>query len=197
MRRTLLPSVVVGALLLGACGGAGRPELSDQTLPPRACSADGLVVGPLDSDGIPSAVARTRQQLIDAAVACDYRALGRLARRHGVDLRFEGEVVPVAQWEEREHDGMPILRPLAGLLGLAWSRGEGAGGGQGDSAFTWPTAVDWPFKDVADGQERAALVEVVGEEGIYGWGEHGGYVGWRTTIAGDGTWASFLLGPAG
>ena len=183
--------VLVVAGLATACVGGERPELTDETVPGRRCSADGMVVGPVDSDGLPSPVAARRQELIDAAVACDYRELGRLARQDGVDIRFEGEVVPVSQWRERERDGIAILRPLAGLLGLASTRQDTEDG----ELITWPTAVDWPDADAADAGERADLLEVVGEAGIFGWAESGGYAGWRTSIAPDGTWARFWYGP--
>ena len=189
MRRFLTLCLVVG--LLSSCSGAGRPELSDETVPDRRCSADGMVVGPVDSDGMPSPVAARRQELIDAAVACDYRSLARLARADGVDIRMEGEIVPVAQWREREHDDMAILRPLAGLLGLAHVRQSE----DERTLFTWPIAVDWPFADVGDGRDRAALLEIVGEGGIFGWAESGGYAGWRTSISEDGTWTRFWFGP--
>jgi hypothetical protein len=189
MRR--LAAILVAAGLLTACAGGGRPEVSDQTLPGLRCSAEGMDFGTLDSDGIPSPVAARRQELIDAAVACDYRALGRLARADGVDLRFEGEVVPVQQWREREHDGIAILGPLAGLLALPHVR-RGAGT---EETFTWPTAVDWPTADAGTREERADLLAVVGERGIFGWTEAGGYVGWRTSIDPGGRWMNFWYGP--
>jgi hypothetical protein len=185
VRRTAALLVVV--LVAFGCSGAGRPELTDETLPERECSADGMVVGPLDNDGLPSEVARTRQELVDAATACNYHALRRLARQDGLTISFDGDAVPPRLWRDREAEGLAILRPLAGLLGLAYARD----GGQ----FTWPTAVEWAFSDVGDPAEREALAEVVGEAGIYGWGGGGGYEGWRTTIAADGHWATFLLGP--
>lgn len=189
LRRVVTAVMIAG--LVGSCAGAGRPELTDQTLPGRACSAEGMVVGPVDSDGLPSPVAARRQELIDAAVACDYRVLARLARQDGADLRFEGEVVPVRQWRERERDGIAILAPLAGILGLGYARRDDAAGRR----FTWPDAVEWPFADVADARDRAALVEVVGEEGVFGWAEAGGYAGWRTSIGPDGQWLRFWYGP--
>jgi hypothetical protein len=181
----------LAAGLLASCTGAGRPTLSDDTLPEPRCSADGMPIGPLDSDGLPSPVAARRQELVDAAVACDYRALGRLAFENSVDLRYEGEPMPVAQWREREHDGQPILRPLAGLLSLAHTRDEE----DGARRFTWPTAVDWPSADVAPSPERSALRELVGEAGIFGWAEAGGYGGWRTSITANGDWTRFWYGP--
>jgi hypothetical protein len=190
MRRLLAMAMLLAAVAT-ACGGAGRPELTDDTLSERECSADGMVVEPLDSDGLPSPVAQIRQQLIDAAVACNYRALGRLARANQVDLRIEGEQVPVRQWREREHDGQPILRPLAGILSLANVRQEGEAG----TEFVWPNAVEWPFADVANGQDRRALLDVVGEEGIFGWSEAGGYSGWRSAIGPHGRWLRFWYGP--
>lgn len=189
--RRLLATVLVVAGLATACSSAERPTLTDDTLAERRCSADGMVVPELQSDGIPSPVAARRQELIDAAVACDYRTLARLARETGVDIRMEGEVVPVRQWREREHDAQPILRPLAGILMLEHVRRDGE---QGEE-FAWPNAVDWPFADVADGQDRQDLLEVVGEAGIFGWREAGGYSGWRTTIGADGGWLTFWYGP--
>lgn len=185
MRRLAAVLALVG--LATSCAGAGRPTLTDDTLADRACSADGMVVAPLDSDGLPSPVAARRQALVEAALACDYRTLGRLARETGVDIRIEGETVPVRQWREREHDGQPILWPLAGILSLAPVRRDGQ--------FVWPNAVEWPFADVADARDRRALLDVVGEEGIFGWAEAGGYSGWRTTIDRDGGWVSFWNGP--
>ena len=190
MRRLLVTALVLAGLA-AACGGAGRPTLTDDTLTDRRCSADGMNLPEMDSDGIPSPVAARRQELIDAAVACDYRELGRLARQTGVDIRIEGEVVPVRQWREREHDAQPILRPLAGILSLQHVRRTGDGGAE----FVWPNAVDWPFADVADARDRQALIEVVGENGIFGWSEAGGYAGWRTSIGADGAWLTFWYGP--
>src|SRR5215218_8429315 len=142
MRRLLVTTLVL-VTLAAACSGPERPTLTDDTVSDRRCSADGMVVEPPDSDGLPSPVAARRQELVDAALDCDYRALNRLARRTGVDLRIEGETVPSNQWRERENDGMAILGPLAGILSLPHVRRDGG--------FVWPNAVDWPFADVADG----------------------------------------------
>jgi hypothetical protein len=189
--RRLVAMALTTLVLATSCSGAGRPEVSEDTLPERECSADGLVVGEIDNDGLPSPVAQTRQQLIDAAVGCNYRTLSRLAQDDQVDIRFEGEIVPVGQWREREHDDVAILRILAGLLSLANVRRQA----DGTTQFVWPTAVDWPFADVGNGRERRDLLEVVGERGIFGWSEAGGYSGWRVAIGADGRWLNFWYGP--
>jgi hypothetical protein len=190
MRRLLAVGLVLVAVAT-ACSGAGRPQVTEDTLGDQRCSADGMVVGPVDSDGLPSPVAATRQQLIDAALACNFRALSRIARDNQVDLRYEGDPIPVRTWRDLEADGAPVLRPLAGLLGLAHVRKETDTG----TEFTWPTAVDWPFADVGNGEDRQALTRVVGEDGIFGWAEAGGYSGWRVAIGPEGRWLHLWYGP--
>lgn len=191
LRRTLalLIALGVGASALTAC--AERPVLTDETLPGRRCSADGLAVGPIDNDGIPAAVAATRQALIDAAVACDYGELGTRSAADATDLQYESEAFPVRRWRRTERQGTEVLAPLARLLALAPVRVR-----DGDSVrFTWPSAVDWPSADVAPPGERRELVEAVGRDGIFGWSEAGGYAGWRVTIAPDGRWTRYWYGP--
>ncbi|HYF47681.1 MAG TPA: hypothetical protein VD926_15805 [Acidimicrobiales bacterium] len=189
--RRLVATVLVTVAVATGCAGAGRPTVTEDTLGERRCSADGMVTDPLDSDGLPSPVARTRQQLVEAALSCDYRALGRLAREDQVDLRYEGDPMPVRQWREREHDATSILRSLAGILSLTHVRQDA----EGVTEFVWPTAVEWRFADVAPGRERRDLRDVVGEEGIFGWAEAGGYSGWRVAIGPDGRWLRFWYGP--
>src|SRR5262245_36540973 len=98
MRRIAPFLVVLVALLASGCAGAGRPTLGD-TLPDRECSADGMVVPTFVNDGIPDAVARRRQALIDAAVACDWRTLRQMARHDGLAISFDGQRIPAARWE--------------------------------------------------------------------------------------------------
>jgi hypothetical protein len=114
-----------------------------------------------------------------------------MARDARVDLRYEGDAIPVRAWRELEHDGAPVLRPLAGLLSLAHVRRQTGDGLE----FTWPTAVDWPFADVGNARDRRALQEIVGEDGIFGWAEAGGYAGWRVAIGPDGRWLHLWYGP--
>lgn len=181
---------VVALVVVTSCAGAGRPTLSEDTAPPRECSADGMVIADVDAEGIPPEVAATRAGVIDAATACDFDALAQLAALGPLAVVIDGAEAPVDGWERRERAGEPILQRVAGVLALT------PAGSAADGSVTWPSAVDWPFSDVAPGDERRALVDVVGEDGVFGWAETGGYAGWRTTIAGDGTWASVLLGPA-
>lgn len=190
--RTVRGGALAVALIIVAsgCGGGGRPTLTDDTPAPRACSADGLRTAEPDAEGLTAEVASTRRRIVAAATECDYDALIRLGAAGPVSVTLDGAEVPVTDWEGREAEGVPILRSVAGILGLA----PAAPGTDGST--TWPSAVDWPFSDVAPGDERRALIDVVGEQGIFGWSETGGYAGWRTTIAADGTWTAVTLGPA-
>jgi hypothetical protein len=177
------------ALLAGTCAGGERPVLSDETTPPRACSAEGMVVPELSGEGQPGPVADARIAIIEAARACDYAALADLAAPGPMVATIDGRQVPVTEWEAEEEQGEPVLRSVAGVLTL-----EPAEAAE-DGAVTWPSAVDWPFSDVGPADERRALVAVVGEEGVFGWAETGGYAGWRTTIGADGVWRSVTRGP--
>jgi hypothetical protein len=186
MLRLAAVLVVIGT----GCTGGGRPSLSAETLAPRACSADGMVTPQSGAEGLTPTVAATRQAIMDAAIECDYTTLETLAGDGGLRAVFDGIEVPVADWERREAEGMAILRPLAGILSLVPAAATA------DGSVTWPSAVDWRFSDVAPGDERRALVEVLGENGVFGWAETGGYAGWRTTISADGAWSSATLGPS-
>ena len=176
-------------LVAAGCSGAGRPTLADDTAPPLACSAAGLDPGGVPPQDLAPEVAATRQAIVDAAIDCDYGALADLADAGPVAVTLDGVDAPVSDWERRERAGEPILRSVAGILMLTPAATAA------DGTVTWPSAVDWPFSDVAPGDERQALVAVVGENGVFGWEETGGYAGWRTSIAGDGAWSTVALGP--
>ena len=175
--------------VVAAC--AERPVLTDQTLPAGRCSADGLSVGPLDNDGLPSPVARTRQALLDAAVACDFRAFNQRAVDDATDLRFEGAAFPVQDWRRKERRGDAVVAPLARLLALSPARVQDGN----RRLFVWPDAVEWPAADVAPGSSRADLEAAVGPDGVFGWAEAGGYSGWRLAISANGRWVRYWFGP--
>lgn len=185
-----LGCVAVTLLVAVGCSGAGRPTLADDTAPPLECSAAGLDPGGVPAQEFAPEVAVTRQAIVDAAIDCDYPTLVDIAAAGPVSVTLDGVDAPVSDWERRERAGEPILRAVAGILMLTPAATAA------DGMVTWPSAVDWPFSDVAPGDERQALVAVVGENGVFGWEETGGYAGWRTSIAGDGTWSTVTLGPA-
>ena len=148
-----------------------------------------MSIAEIDAEGLAPPISTARQTLIDAALACDYGTLASAAVIGPLEVVLDGESVPVDTWESREDDGQPILRYVAGILALRPAKAAA------DGSVTWPSAVDWQFSDVAPGDDRRALVEIVGEDGVFGWAETGGYAGWRSTIEADGTWRSLFLGP--
>jgi hypothetical protein len=143
----------------------------------------------IDAEGVPVEVSRARQAIVEAALACDYDALNRIGAFGPMVTTIDGEPAPVDTWAQRERQGEAILRSVAGILSLT-----PADAGE-DGSLTWPSAVDWHFSDVAPAGERQALVDVVGEDGVFGWEETGGYAGWRSTIGPAGNWLSLTLGP--
>jgi hypothetical protein len=180
--------LVLALVVATACAGAGRPAVTVETLKPRQCSAEGLHAGRLRSpDPVPRAVRRARRAIVDAATRCDYQALEALAERGGLSVTIDGADVPVASWPARERDDRPILSFLVGILGLTAATT--------DDGVAWPAAVTWPGPDDGRRVQRRALERVVGDDGVFGWEETGGYAGWRTTIDVDGRWTTLSHGP--
>jgi hypothetical protein len=183
--RNRSSALVLLAVLVAGCATEG-PTLSETTVPPPACS--GADHRPrLDFDGLPSSVTRHRGRLVDAAANCDYEQLDRIARQDGLVATFDGDVVAPGDWPELEHDGLPVMRALIDVFTLPAARIDGD--------LTWPSAVQWSRLEDGSAQDQQAIEDVGGESGLYSWSPDGQYLGWRTTITGDGRWTQFSLGP--
>jgi hypothetical protein len=107
------------------------------------CSAVGLSPVPTDQD-LPDAVAATRQQIIEAAVECNYDALAELASSPYF-LYAPGESGdPVGYWRSQEEGpmGVPLLR-LVETLNTPFGVAEP----EGDVQYLWPAewADDYEF----------------------------------------------------
>lgn len=171
----------------------GLPE-DDQEGAHRAsdCSAAGLDPDLAQQD-LPPAVEQTRQQLVDAAVACDYEALERLAATSsGFEYSFGGGDDPAGYWRRREDDGEPVLAYLVGVLELG--HGIIEPGDVPGQVYAWPEVFTF------DDPSRDDFASVV-DSGLYddadvdGWMEIiGGYTGYRVGIDESGTWRFFVAG---
>jgi len=180
---------------------AGTPtpsEVAGSPSPEIECSASPLV-GSHDHEmaaGLPEAVAQMRMDVIDAAIACDYRRLQQLALegRQGFSYSFGVEDSAAAFWRAREREAREqraasseYLRFLVQTLELPHCEEESPGG---ELFFIWPrvhcgarTAVDW--EDIR-GLYPDELIDEMRTNDIF--------YGFRIGIVSDGDWVYFIAG---
>lgn len=197
--------LMAGALFAGGCGAddevAGTTTtIGDTTTTTttaergRDCSASELEADLTEQPGLPEPVADTRRQIVRAAVACDYDALGDLAEGTG-DLPFtysfgdSGDPARFWQREEREGTGQP-LRHLVEILG----RPHGAVEAGGKTRYAWPSAFTYDSWKAVPEADREALRPLYDEEDFRFFEDFGGYIGYRAIILEDGTWTVFVAG---
>jgi hypothetical protein len=169
------------ALALLAAVAALAPAASPAGPP---CSARGLHVQ-LPAQQLPAAVASTRRRLFAAALRCDYAALSRLADEHGRGLEFSfgAERSATAYWSAEERRHVPVMRSLALVLTLPYSRYGGF--------YAWPSA----YRDRPTDADWQALRRLYPQRTIDAMRRGGiGYSGWRAGIRPSGDWQFFVTG---
>ncbi|HSQ38022.1 MAG TPA: hypothetical protein VLS92_09040 [Acidimicrobiia bacterium] len=128
--NVVVPTGEPVATLTGRCG---QPT----------CSAVELSPVPTDQD-LPDAVAATRQQIIEAAVECNYDALAELASSPYFHYAPGESGDPVGYWRSQEEGpmGVPLLR-LVETLNMPFATVEP----EGDLQYLWPAewADDYEF----------------------------------------------------
>ena len=202
MRLTL---ALFAALALAGCGTdadeAAAPEPVTVTVtetktetetaapePETACSTSGQRTVLLVQD-LPDAVADVRDDVFNAAMACDYDELERIAleRGEGFTFSYGGGTSAAAYWRELEQSGTEQpMRDLVAILNLPYTRNE-------TGSYAWPTAydespseADWQAL-VDAGLHTQEEVDLMKEQGT-------GYLGYRTAITADGDWQFFVAG---
>lgn len=202
--RLLLALVLV--LALAACGsesedtGSPAPETvtvtQTETVEPEEpaepeveCSTVGLRLNLSDQD-LPEPVADVRQRVFDAAIACDYETLERIALEEGEGFTFSYGAGPddsaAAHWRELEESGAEEpMRVLAAILTMPYGRNE-------SGSYTWPTA----YSESPTDEAWQALVDadLYTQEEIDLMRSGGMYLGYRTAITADGDWQFFVAG---
>jgi hypothetical protein len=162
---------------------AAVPPTSEGT-----CSASGVLAPPAQQ-GLPTAVAATRDALWQAATTCDWEALRRLAG-FGVRFSFGAETDPIAYWQTLETEGGRPLFYLAELLRRPYGTVVA-----GDlTYYAWPAAFTYPSWDAVPEADRQALRPVFDDSHFAGFAEFGGYFGYRVGILANGTWSYFVEG---
>jgi len=201
-----IAGIFVAALALAGCGtgdneAAAPPETVTVTrteteplpatptpAPEVECSTAGLRTT-LPEQELPEPVAEVRGRVFDAAVACDYEELERIALEKGEGFTFSygGETSAADYWRGLEEEGTELpMRALVTILSLPFTRNEAG-------SYAWPSAYD---ESPAD-EDWQALVD----SGLYTQAEvdtmkqqNTGYLGWRTAITPDGDWQFFVSG---
>jgi hypothetical protein len=156
----------------------------DQGPAPDDCSAAHLDPGVVADPDLPAAVSDRRQQIMEAAGACDY---ARLAELTGPDFTysFGGGDDPAGYWQMREREGDPVLAHLVQLLTMA----------SGEVTIEDDTIVVWPRAHALDTPaHRTELEEEFGPDRVARWFEPGEYWGPRVGVRSDGTWLFYVDG---
>ena len=158
------------------------------TEPEVECSTAGLRTT-LPEQDLPEPVAEVRERIFDAAIACDYDELERIALEQGEGFTFTyGEGTPRPSTGASSKRAAPSSRCVARsstILSLPYTRNE-------SGSYAWPTAYDESPSE-ADWQ---ALVDsgLYTQEQIDSMKQAGSYLGWRTAITADGDWQFFVAG---
>ena len=174
-------------------GTTGPTDATDSAPPPSdveaTCSASG-VERPGPQRELPAPVAEKREAILTAALACDLDALAALTGPSFTASFGGGD--PVEIWNADEEDfGNEPMRALVEILRLAPTTGES---GTGGIAYTWPPAFGYPTWEDVPEADREALRVLYDDADFEGFAQFGGYIGYRTTIAEDGTWTVFVAG---
>jgi hypothetical protein len=169
------PTEIVEALTVGA-GPAGELVVLDATR-----------TDDLTDDGLPSAVADTRQAIYRGAVTHDYKALRSLLDPASFSYSFGESGDPIGYWREQEEAEVPLLGDI--LPVVLHTRF-----GKTDDIYMWPSAAakeasEWTEEDL-EGMRQAGSTD----EDIRSYEQYGGYTGWRAGIRADGTWLFFIAG---
>ena len=129
-----------------------------------------------------------REEIIKAAIACDYGLLQRLATDGAKEFNYSlGEASrPGDYWRDRERDGDPTLATLIRML--ARLHAETTDGRT--ELYVWPAAAGENPTD----EDWASLERGFGEETVSSWRTPTGYVGPRVVIAAGGDWLTYIDG---
>jgi hypothetical protein len=164
-------------------------ELDDASAYPREQQMD-----------LPPAVAEMREQIVDAALRCDYKALSALALEGRDFFSFSfgdpgqapGDYYRMIEEEEKPRFRQPVLRLLVQTFDLSYctDRFEDPDGEGRVTLYSWPSA-SCPNPTEKQWAELEALYS---DEEIEGWKDFGSFIGWRIGIFDDGDWTSYIAG---
>ena len=140
-----------------------------------------------------------REQVVDAALRCDYDALNALALdgRDFFSYSFgDPEEAPGNYWrmieEAKPRFRQPVLSLLVQTFDLSYctDQFEDPDGEARVTLYAWPSA----SCDTPTDEQWAELESLYSDEEIRGWKDFGSFIGWRIGIFDDGDWISYIAG---
>lgn len=173
--------------------GPERPSPETDDASDEADCSAATMDADLPSQDLPPSVAEVREQIAEAAVACDYERLEALAATTSEFVySFGGGDDPAGHWQQQEANGEGLLADLVTLLELG--HGVTDPGDVAGEVYVWPEvfAVDDPLREDFDPVVDAGLYT---EDDVDRWlivtGAYGGY---RVGIDEAGQWRFFVAG---
>jgi hypothetical protein len=158
-----------------------------------SCSATGMSPEPSEQN-LPTAVARLRAQIVQAAILCDYRELARLGKGgEGFTYGLGASGDPARYWKRLERDPDGNEEPMGLLVGtLELPHCVEQATSAGVTMYAWP-AVQC---STSTEEDYESLVEsgLYTEEEVRAFKGAGGFLGWRIGITDEGDWLYFTAG---
>ena len=164
------------------------PSTSASTTPAKVCSSTGVAKPALPA-GLPPAVAKTWQQIVDAAAACDLSALEALGADAITSYGPSATITNLRRWER---EGQGELGTLLKVMATTPAAGTKAAGTQ--DYYGWPALSVRATWQPLTAQEKTEIETFESPAMVE---EHEAmpmYYGWRVGIRDDGTWAWFVAG---
>jgi len=198
-------AVLTCAISLGACGDSETKTVKQtttvtvgatatetvETPPVDGCSStdNASTIPELPAVGdVPAPVVKLREQLYQAALECDFDALGDIARANAgsFSFTFGAEKDAAAYWKSNDEQSH-ILDSLARVLTTPLVEKR-----EGDLVYAWPSA----YSDKPTDKEWKELVAsgAYTQQQVDGFRKDSVYYGYRVGIKPDGSWSYFVAG---
>lgn len=161
-----------------------------QTPVPR-CSAAQLPAKPVAQD-LPEPVAAKRAAIVEAAVACDYRALAALTG-DAFTYSFGGGDDAAGYWRGLEGSKDATTKPLGAMVRLLDLR-HGINDAGSVTYYVWPAAFSYNSWSAVPEVDKEALRVLYGDKDFSSFAQFGGYIGYRVSITSKGDWNAFVAG---
>lgn len=157
------------------------------TAPEGTCSAEDVPL-PAGVEGLPAAVAETRNAIFAAAAACDFDALEGLAGDQFNTSFGGGGVENLRLWENQGRDPMATLLYLLDMKHATIEVDDDA------DIYVWPAvAASGSLGEITE-EELDELANIHSEGELDDFASAGSYLGWRTGIDQEGNWLYFVAG---